>query len=180
MDEDLRLIEKYCSGNEEALEELVLKYQKQVYGLIYRMTNDIEEAKDLTQKTFLNVIKGIKDFRRESSFKTWLYRIAINVGLNHRKSRHEEVELEELLKGDQPGALSRIIEKERRIYIRKSLAEIPERQRLALLLRVYEGLSLSETAQVMGCSEGAVKANYHNAVKRLKEILKVKGYETKP
>lgn len=178
MEEDIRLVERYIAGDEESIEELVMKYQKQIYALVYRMTNDIEEAKDLTQKTFVRAIKGIRDFRKEASFKTWLYQIAINTSLSHiRQSRYEETELEESIVGNQAIALSNIIQNETKNHIKKGLGELPERQRLAIILRVYDGLSCSETAKAMGCSEGAVKAHYHNGVKRLREILKEKGYE---
>lgn len=180
MEEDLTLIEKYLAGNEDAIEELVMRYQRQIYAFVYRMINDMEEAKDLTQKTFIKAIKGIKGFRKEASFKTWLYKIAINTSLNHiKKRRHEELELEESIIGDQAGALSGIIEKEKGEYIKKGLEGLPERQRLAIVLRAYDGLSLSETAKTMNCSEGAVKAHYHQGVKRLRDILKEKGYEIK-
>ena len=96
MEEDIRLVERYIAGDGRSVEELVMKYQKQIYALVYRMINDIEEAKDLTQKTFVKAINGIRDFRKEASFKTWLYQIAINTSLNHiRQSRYVEVELEE-------------------------------------------------------------------------------------
>jgi RNA polymerase sigma-70 factor (ECF subfamily) len=178
MEEDIRLVERYIAGDGRSVEELVMKYQKQIYALVYRITNDIEETKDLTQKTFVKAINGIRDFRKEASFKTWLYQIAINTSLNHiRQSRYVETELEESIMGNQASALSDIIENEKRNYIKRCLDELPERQRLAIILRVYDGLSCSETAKVMGCSEGAVKAHYHNGVKRLREILKESGYE---
>ncbi len=182
MKDDITLIKRYISGDEEAVEELVMKYQKQVYAFAYRMTNNIEEAKDLTQETFIRAIKGLRGFRMEASFKTWLYRIAKNTNLNHiRQNRHhKEIKLEKPTIGNQRGALSAIIDKEKKDHIKKGLDELPARQRLSIILRAYEGLSCSETSKVMGCSEGAVKAHYHNAVKRLREILKEKGYEIRP
>lgn len=180
MEEDKRLIERYCNGDKDAIEELVMKYQKQIYAFVYRIINDIEEAKDLTQKTFLKAFKAIKGFRKDASFKTWLYQIALNTSLSHFKQRskkEKETELRETIIGSQAGALSFLIEKERIIYLKKALVELPERQRLAVVLRIYEGLSYKETAEVMGCSEGAVKAHYHTAVKGLKNILKERGYE---
>lgn len=179
MEEDIRLVERYIAGDGESLEELVMKYQKQIYALVYRMTNDIEESKDLTQKTFVKAMNGIRDFRKEASFKTWLYQIAINTSLNHLRQRRAEVEVEESIVGNQAGVLSVMIENEQKNLIKKGLNELPERQRLALVLRAYEGLSTCDTAQVMGCSEGTVKALYHNGVKRLREILKEKGYDIK-
>ncbi len=178
--DDIRLVERYRSGDNNAIEELVMKYQKQIYAFVYRIINDPEEAKDLTQKTFLKAFHAIGGFRKEASFKTWLYKIAMNTSLSHFKQnrqREMETELQEALIANQAGALSLVIEKERMDYLRKALGALPERQRLAIILRTYEGLSCKETAEVMGCSEGAVKAHYHTAVKGLRTLLKEKGYE---
>jgi len=133
MDEDTDLIKQYVSGSEYAIEELVLKYQKQIYAFIYRMINDIEEAKDLTQQTFIRAAEGLKNFRGDSSFRTWLYQIAKNTSINKiRQGRPEETELEESIAGYEPGTLSLIINKERMEHIRKGLDRLPERQRLAI------------------------------------------------
>ena len=181
MDDDSHLIDAYLSGSDEAFEELVVRYQKQIYAFIYRMIHDMEEAKDLTQKTFINAIQGLRGFRRESSFKTWLYRIASNVSINHlRQNSRESIELDESFRGNEKSPLSTLMEEEKLDDIREGVNWLPERQRLALCLRVYDGLSCSETATVMGCSEGAVKTHYHHAVKKLKAMLKEKGYEVRP
>lgn len=181
MDEDIGLIQRYTSGDDSAVEELVVKYRRRVFAFIYRITNDEEESKDLTQKTFMNALNGAAGFRKDSSFKTWLYRIALNTGLNHiRKNKAVETEVDESLACNKASALSSLILKEKAELLRRCLAGLPERQRLAVTLRVYDGFSCAETADVMGCSEGAVKAHYHNGVKRLRETLKEKGYETRP
>ncbi len=173
MDADINLIERYLTGDEAAVDELVIKHQKQIYALTYRMTKDIEDAKDLTQKTFIKAFNGIKGFKKKSSFKTWLYQIAINTSINHlRQNKHKKTELEDSLAEDNKGALTAIIEDEKRGLIKKAIDKLPERQRLAIILRVYNELSCIEASEAMGCSEGAVKAHYHNGVKRLKEIFK--------
>ncbi|OGW31573.1 MAG: hypothetical protein A2X59_12135 [Nitrospirae bacterium GWC2_42_7] len=178
MEDDIGLVERYIAGETDAIEELVMRYQKQIYAFIYRMTKDMEESKDLTQKTFLNAVKGIRDFRKTASFKTWLYQIAVNTSLNHiKRDKREEVEFEDSVASSQSGALTSILENEKREQVRKSLDTLPERQKLAVILRVYESLSCAETARAMGCSEGTVKAHYHSGVKKLKEVLKEKDYE---
>ncbi len=177
--EDAELIENYLSGDETALEELVMKHQKGVYRLAYRMIGDMEESKDITQNSFVQAFRNLKRFRKESSFKTWLYKITINLCLNFkRKSRHHLEELKEQVASNEIGALGLLIETERDVYVKKALSEVPERQRTTILLRTFEGLSCQETAEIMDCSEGAVKANYHNGLKRLKEVLRSYGYET--
>lgn len=181
MEDDWLLVDRYKAGDGEAIEEIVRRYQKPIFAFVYRMTYDAEEAKDLTQKTFFNMVKGMGGFEKKSSFKTWLYQIAVNLSINYIRTRsgHQEVELEETLASNQSGALKEIIEGQERDHVRQGLLGLPERQRLAVTLRVHDGLSCHETAKVMGCTEGAVKAHYHSGVKRLREIMKEKGHEIK-
>jgi RNA polymerase sigma-70 factor (ECF subfamily) len=172
MDDDRQLVERFMGGDDTALEELVVRHQKQIYGYIYRMTQNMEDAKDLTQKVFINIMSGIRDFRKESSFKTWAYRIATNVCLNHIRQRRDETEMDESLAGGGAGVLSLMIERQQRQRVRDAVRSLPERQKTALILRAYEGLTCADTAAAMGCSEGAVKAHYHHAVGKLKDMLK--------
>ena len=180
MDEDSGLIERYLTGDEYAVEELVARYQKKIYALAYRMTWNIEDSKDITQKTFMQAFKHIKGFRKASAFYTWLYQIALNNCLNHLKKKDRVTAgLNETFPGNNGNALSAIIENEERFLLKNSLKKLPERQKTSIILRAYEGLSLKETAEVMRCSDGAVKAHYHNGMKKLKEILKEKEYDFK-
>lgn len=180
MEEDRKLIEGFKTGETAAFERLVVKYQKQIYALIYRITNDMEDAKDLTQKTFCSAFKGLEAFREDASFKTWLYRIAINTGLNHiKKKKPKETDLKDDILGNNASALRTMLDNEQRENIKKALAKLPERQKLAVTLRVYDDMSCSETSAVMGCSEGAVKAHYHNGVKKLRALLMGAGYDVR-
>ncbi|MDA8168627.1 MAG: RNA polymerase sigma factor [Nitrospiraceae bacterium] len=179
MNGDIRFIEEYLEGDDEAGGELVMRYQRRIFAFLYRMTGDMEESKDLTQTVFIKALNGLKDFRKESSFKTWLYRIAANAGLNHISGRRQEAEIDETLASGEKGALSELMDNEKREIIRTGLDRLPERQRTAVILRVYEGLSCNETALVMGCTEGAVKAHYSFAVKKLKGVFREKGYDVK-
>jgi RNA polymerase sigma-70 factor (ECF subfamily) len=181
MDDDLRLIKRYLAGDEYAIEELVMKYQRKIYALAYRMTGNVEDSKDMTQKIFLQAVKNLKGFRRTSAFYTWLYQIAVNACLNHLKEKNRKtVELHESISASRGSTLSTIIENEKGFHVKESLKKLPERQKIAVTLRAYEGLSLKETAEVMKCSEGAVKAHYHNGMKKLRDILKEMGYEIQP
>lgn len=176
MDEDLKLIERYRSGDENAIEVLVMKYQKKVYSLAYRVTGNVEDAQDMTQKAFLQVFLNIRKFRMRSSFYTWLYRITVNTCLNHlRRKNDKTVELGETLAGNNSEALSLLIAKEKQTTVKSTLSLLPDRQRTAVILRAYDGLSLKETAEVMNCSEGAVKAHYHNGIEKLKKVFTGKG-----
>ncbi|GAB4486681.1 MAG: sigma-70 family RNA polymerase sigma factor [Thermodesulfovibrionales bacterium] len=177
MDDDIQLVGRFRSGDESAFDALLERYQRRVYATAYRMTNDLEEAKDVTQKVFLNVYQGLPGFRQDASFKTWLYQICVNVCLNQvRQRRSVEVELDESLCSGGQCPLSSLIEHEERARLRTALERVPGRQRMAVILRVYEGLDVRETASAMGCSEGAVKAHYHQAVQKLKKIMAEDGH----
>jgi RNA polymerase sigma-70 factor (ECF subfamily) len=181
MNEDHDLIDEYLSGDKEAFGRLVTKYQKRVYAMMYRVVGEVEGARDLTQETFVRAVKSLKRFRREASFKTWLYQIAINAGRSHlRRKGHQKAELDEATGTGPAMALSAVMEEERKSLLRKGLAVLPLRQKAAIILRAYEGLSCRETAKIMGCSEGAVKAHYHQAVKRLREAMAESGYGIEP
>lgn len=172
MEEDNALIERYIAGDAEALGVLVERHQKQLYGFIAMMVRDMETAKDLTQETFIRAMRGVRGFRKESSFRTWLYQIAVNVGRSHfSRNRSVEAMPAEPPARTEPDALAALIARERRDRVMQGLGALPERQRAAVVLRVYEGLSVSETAAVMGCSEGAVKAHVHHAVKKLGALV---------
>ncbi len=180
MDEDLRLIQRYAAGDDDAVEELVIKYQRKIYALAYRMTGNVEDSKDVTQKTFLQAFRNIKGFRMESAFYTWLYRVALNTCLNHlRKKEQATVEINESLSGSKGSVLLAIIDREEKYHLKKTLMHLPMRQKTAIILRAYEGLSLRETSAVMQCTEGAVKAHYHNGMKKIREILHGRGYGLK-
>ncbi|MBF0519305.1 MAG: RNA polymerase sigma factor [Nitrospirae bacterium] len=170
MDEDSKLIDAYLCGDEGAVESLIKKYQKEVYSLSYRVAGDMEEAKDITQKALISAVTELRNFKKKSSFKTWLYRITVNTALNHMRGNSLiKVELTETIQSSDQGPVSHLIIKERERHLKSLLASLPHRQRLSVILRLYKDLSVAETAAVMGCSEGAVKAHYHSAIKKLKK-----------
>ncbi|KWT73746.1 RNA polymerase sigma factor [Candidatus Magnetominusculus xianensis] len=170
--EDYRLIDSYLdTGDEAALEALVVKYRKEVYLIAYRVAGDVEEAKDITQKAFISAVSELRNFKKNSAFKTWLYRITVNTALNHTRGSAYTVELCETIKSDAKDADTWLIEKQQERHLKTMLASLPPRQRISVILRVYKGLSIAETADVMGCSEGAVKSHYHSAINKLKAAM---------
>jgi RNA polymerase sigma-70 factor (ECF subfamily) len=173
MDEDLDLINRFESGDREAFNELVGKYQKPLYSMLYRMVSDHDDASDLLQKTFVKAFTGLKGFERRSSFKTWLYQIAINLVKNvyRDRSRIEQVPIDDVIIRKDPKTLEALIKKENRLLLRHSLAGLPEKQRLTLILRVQEDRKFEDIAAIMKCSIGTAKANYHHAVQKLKKIM---------
>jgi RNA polymerase sigma-70 factor (ECF subfamily) len=165
------LIQKAIDGEVEAFGELVKKYQKRIYSLIYQMTFSHEDANDLSQETFFRAYKSLSKFKKESSFYTWLYRIAVNLVLNHLKKRKNErknlsFDIHYL---DSP---QKILEK-KEFYkkLKEVISMLPLSQRITLNLVVNHGLSHKEIAKIQGCSEGTISWRIFQARRFLREKL---------
>ena len=173
MDEDLDLIDKTAAGDREAFNELVLKYQKPLYYLLYRMVSNHEDASDLLQKTFVKAFTGLGSFERRSTFKTWLYQIAINLAKNvyRDRSKAQHVPIDDVVIRRDPRTLEGLIQKESRLLLRQALAGLPEKQRMTVMLRIQEDRTFEEIAKIMQCSLGTAKANYHHGVQKLKILM---------
>lgn len=173
MDEDIELINRCEAGEREAFDELVMKYQKPLYGMLYRMVSDHDDASDILQKTLVKAFIGLKDFERRSSFKTWLYQIAINLAKNvyRDRSKAKHISLDDVVIKENPRTLEALIHKESRQMLRDALGGLPEKQRLTVMLRVQEGKKFEEIAAIMQCSIGTAKANYHHGVQKLKGMM---------
>ena len=170
MDQDNELIDRYAAGDKEAFDALVQKHQKSIYALLYRMVSDHDDAADLLQKTFIKVFTGLSGFERRSSFKTWLYQIAINLAKNTYRDRAKfiRVPIDDVVLQNDPRTLDGLIQKESRLLLRQALAGLPEKQRMTVMLRAQEGRKFDEIAAIMQCSVGTAKANYHHGVQKLK------------
>jgi RNA polymerase sigma-70 factor, ECF subfamily len=173
MDEDLSVITRYEEGDRGAFDELVRKYQRPLYAMLYRMVSDHDDASDLLQKAFVKAFTGLSGFERRSSFKTWLYQIAINLAKNLYRDRStaEFVSLDDVIIKRDPKTVEALINKESRQLLRRGVAALPEKQRITVMLRVQEGKKFEEIAAIMKCSIGTSKANYHHAVQKLKEMM---------
>jgi RNA polymerase sigma-70 factor, ECF subfamily len=170
---DFELIDRILGGNRLAFEELVSRYRTSVYHLTYRMVHDFEDAADLSQETFLKAYQGLKRFKKQSSFHTWLYRISVNLCINHlrKKGNRQYVGLENAQAVRDPEVLEKIAREEVQTLVNNAVSALPEKQRAAVILRVYHGLSHKEISGVLGCSVGTVKANYFHAIRNLRKSL---------
>lgn len=173
MDEDLPLLDRCVAGDREAFDELVLKHQKPLYSTLYRMVSDADDAADILQKTFVKAFLNIRGFERRSSFRTWLYQIAINLAKNlyRDRARAAKVPLDEVVIRRDPKTLEGIIRKQTRSRLYQALAELPDKQRLTVMLRIQQQRTFEEIAGIMKCSIGTSKANYHHGVQKLKALL---------
>jgi RNA polymerase sigma-70 factor (ECF subfamily) len=173
MEGEDRLVERAQQGEEEAFEELVKQYQAPLYYLALRFVRDEQAAADLTQTAFLRAYQGLAGFRGRSSFKTWLYRIAINLCKNYLRDRARKglETSEEIDPPSHANPLQELIEHENQRRILQAWEQLPEKQRLTVTLKIQEEMKYSEIAQVMECTVGAVKANFHHACKKMRAIL---------
>jgi RNA polymerase sigma factor (sigma-70 family) len=172
---DSQLVARAQNGDLPAFEELVKKYQRDVYGLACRLVSDAEEARDLTQQAFLQAFVHIRGFRQQAQFRTWLFRIAINQCYSFLKSKKkfgEPVDCEEVnLTADESPERDLVTQEERqRLYA--ALARLPAKQRAVITLKVEQGLSYEEIRQILGGTAGAARVNYCQALKTLKKYLK--------
>lgn len=173
MKSDLDLVSDFLAGDERAFETLVRRYQKSIYFFALRWVGRHEDADEMAQVVFIKAYRGLRKFRRRSSFKTWLYRIAINACKNflRDRSRISTVDIETTALKTETKDEERLIQDEHRRRLRAMMGELPERQRTTTMLRIYEELSFEEIAEVMDCSVGTAKANFHHAIRKLEKLL---------
>jgi RNA polymerase sigma-70 factor, ECF subfamily len=182
--DESELITELQAGSESAFDWLITHYHSGVYNLVYGILSDSADAADVTQEVFLRAFRGIRDFRRGSSLKTWLYRISVRQALNHRRWcwRHHRqqvsIDAEEEgkhaaldLKDGEASPFERFEMHEVQTKVRQALAQVPEIFRSAVILRDLEDLSYEEVAEVLEVSVGTVKSRILRGRRMLKEIL---------
>jgi RNA polymerase sigma-70 factor (ECF subfamily) len=171
--EEQRLVERFRSGDRGAFGDLVQRHQRGVYFLVWRHVRHEEDARDITQAAFVRAWNNAGAFRGDSSFRTWIYRIASNLALNwlRDRGRWKLDELSDQLVSDAVDAPELLDQALAADQLRVAIAALPSKQRLVVDLRVQEGLSFREVAEIADCSEDAAKANFHHGLKRLRGLL---------
>jgi RNA polymerase sigma-70 factor, ECF subfamily len=172
-DPDADLLARTRAGERGAFDLLVRRHQRGIFYLALRYVKRDADAQDVTQRAFVRAYKSIGSFRGQSRFRTWLYRIAINLSLNHLRDHRREVatELREDAMVTSPVGAGELIAGERAAALRAAVEKLPPKQRMVLELRVYDELPFREVAELAGCSENAAKVNFHHAVKRLRALM---------
>ena len=182
-EEDFRWILAFKSGKEEGFNRLVLRHKDRIYGLCLRLlARDAQEAEDAAQETFVKVYHALRDFRMESKFSSWLYRIAVNTCKNRlvsRSYRESRIRLDpETVDADMarsaPAPDQVLEEKGKREKIEAAIARLPEEQRTLVVLRDVEGRSYEEIAEATGLNPGTVKSRLNRGRGQLQEWLR--GY----
>jgi RNA polymerase sigma-70 factor (ECF subfamily) len=172
-DPDFTLIERYKSGDMTAFDELMLRYERQIYRLCYRFTSNADDARDLAQEIFIKAFEHLSNFRKESSLKTWLYRIATNHCINHVKSNAQQfVEVTETIRQTESTAQLDLEEKQQREHFRHMVTKLPPKQRAILELRIHEQLSYEEIAKMSNRSVSTIKASVFFALEKLRKLVK--------
>ena len=172
-DPDLAFVERFKAGERRAFDEIVRRYQRPIYYLAMRYLKNDADAADIAQKTFVRAYKAVDSFQGKSAFRTWLYRIAINLSLNHIRDNKREraTDISDDALSQSAVGMRRIVEGERSSALREAIEELPPKQRLVLELRVYDELTFKEVAELASCTENAAKVNFHHAVKRLRSLM---------
>ncbi len=183
-DADSAVVEQVRSGNVAAFDELVVKYRERIYSIIYNLTSNREDAADLTQDAFIRAFQSINRFGGQSSFFTWLYRIAVNGAHTHlRKNRlrtffsieqaSEEEQTPEWLGqlAVEAGAEKEIFARDLRQRLNEAFQKLSIKHRTVITLFEIDGLSHAEIAEIMECSEGTVRSRLHYAKTQLQSDL---------
>ncbi len=175
---DLDLVQRVKNGDKEAFNLLVLKYQRKVGRLVRRLVNNSDEADDVVQDAFIKAYRALPQFRGDSAFYTWLYRIAVNTAKNHLVSRGKRpISLSELTSNDpneesfEPANVTvdsntpeaELMSRQVAEAVNRSVAALPEELRTALCLREIDGLSYEEIAEAMNCPIGTVRSRIFRA-----------------
>jgi RNA polymerase sigma-70 factor (ECF subfamily) len=182
--DEQELIARCQRGDLSAYEPLVNKYRDRVYAQAYNLTRNADDATDLCQETFVKAWKSLKNFRGQSSFYTWLYRIATNLGIDliRSKEKNPTTQFDDALEKEettenQPYAHQRlpsddVMRKELGQCIDAAIAKLSPEHREVVVLREFEGLDYKEIAQSVGCSIGTVMSRLHYARANLQKMLK--------
>lgn len=183
-DSDWSVVQRVQSGEVGAFDQLVVRYRERVFAVVYNMTSNREDAADLTQDAFIKAFQSINRFQGQSSFFTWLYRIAVNSTLSHlRKAKlrtffsfekiTEDDKTTELLAQltDKDGADREVYVRELQEKLNEALQKLSIKHRTVVTLFEIDGLSHEQIAEVVGCSVGTVRSRLHYAKQLLQSEL---------
>ena len=172
MKSDIELVEEAKKGGVAAFSELVHRHQRALLRLALRMTRDLSAAEDVIQESFLKAYQKLDLFEGRSSFKSWLFQIAINTSRNRLRMRPiSDLAVDDVQIGIASGIERGMVQENLKVVVRNEIEKLPERQKMALVLRIFEDLSFKEIADIMSCPYDTAKANYRHGLLRLKERL---------
>lgn len=169
-DDDRRRLLRSSKADHAAFEALIREHQRMIYSLCYRMSGSAADADDLSQETFIQAYKHLNAFRAEAVVGTWLYRIAVNLCLNWRKREQRRIQAHQEWSEQEPSTPGE--NAGRAQQVQEALLKLTPKQRAAVILTTYDGLTHAEAAAALGCSETTVSWRLFAARAKLKRLLK--------
>ena len=172
---DEELVERVREGDERAMNVLVDRHHGVVFRSCAAILSDEDLAADASQNSFLKAFRAIDRFRGEAAFRTWLLAIAGNEarGLLRKVKQRREDTLDDVdvlaAEGNDPSA--EVVLRSEVERVRAVLADLPEKQKLSVTLRIFDGLSFREIGEIIDSTEGSARVNYHHGIRRLRELL---------
>ena len=187
---DEELVARSRSGDAESFNQLISRWERPIYALAYRVIGREEDARDVTQETFLRAFRGLAAFKGQAKFSSWLYRIALNLCRDwiRRKKRSpiatlpEDVELEDLVSDAAPTETVEDLVSRRELseLVEAAMARLPEEQRTAIILKEYHGMTFQEIADLQGCPLSTVKTRLYQGLSVLRRELRAAHVMTRP
>ena len=184
MIDETKLIDQVLQGDNDAFAQLVEAYQDRVYGLCLRMVSDREDAQDLAQEAFVRAWRGLKFYKHEAAFSTWLYRLTSNVCIDflRQKKRRSALSLTSAEEEEQidipdpsPQPEELVMQQQRKEAVAEAMSQLEDEFRLVLTLRVVQERSYEEIAEIMDLKVGTVKSRLARAREKLRKILMKNG-----
>ena len=182
---DEELVERSRSGDADSFNQLILRWERPIYALAYRVIGRDEDARDVCQETFLRAFRALPGFKGQAKFSSWLYRIALNLCRDwiRRQKRTPVVAMPEGVDVVELAAEQGPVESIEDLVARKELSdtvaiamrELPEEQRTAIVLKEYHGLTFQEIADLQGCPLSTVKTRLYQGLSVLRRHLEAQG-----
>jgi RNA polymerase sigma-70 factor (ECF subfamily) len=189
MTSDEELVARATAGDQDAFAQLVTRWERPIYALAYRTLRREEEARDVVQDAFLRAYRGLKGFKGEAKFSSWLYRITLNLCRDWmRKERRAPVaqvpegtdplELADKMAAPTESVEDLVARREMSAAVQLAMAELPEEQRTAIMLKEYQGLTFQEIADLLDCPLSTVKTRLYQGLSVLRRRLERQQAET--
>jgi RNA polymerase sigma-70 factor (ECF subfamily) len=183
---DEELVARSRTGDMDSFNQLILRWERPIYALAYRVIGQEEDARDVAQETFLRAFRALPGFKGQAKFSSWIYRIALNLCRDwiRRKRRTpvsplpDDVDLSELAAEQEPSESVEdlVARRELTAVVEEAMTLLPEEQRTAVILKEYHGMTFQEIADMQGCPLSTVKTRLYQGLSQLRRQLERRGH----